>query len=239
MYCESQDWQKAPYNQSATPKADGSFEFTGCGDAVHRIRIHAPDASLFPVATVEARPGTEPLIVPIDSAVLPSCRLRGRIVDEDGVALAGVQFNPQRLGAGFSPIETADAAGRFDLGPVPPGEYSIRIDAKGYAAHQSEKVTLAANANWDFGDLTLKRGGTVAVQLAHASGKQVAIELRRGAATMGWIGVQEGSGRSAALEPGEYELAAWVDNEAVLLPAGNLHVSVRAGEESRVELTLP
>jgi hypothetical protein len=239
MYCESQDWQKAPYNQSATPKADGSFEFTGCGDAVHRIRIHAPDASLFPVATVEARPGTEPLIVTIDSALLPSCRLRGRIVDESGVALAGVQFNPIKTGAGFSPIETADAAGRFDLGPVPPGEYSIRVNAKGYATHQSERITLAANASWDFGDLQLKRGGTVSVHLAGATGKQVAIELHLGDALMGWIGVQDGSGRSDTLEPGEYELRVLVDQQALELPGGNPRVHVRAGEESSVELALP
>ncbi len=239
MYCESLDWDKTPYAQSATPKADGSFEFTGCGDAVHRIRIHAPDAGLFPVATLEARPGAEPLIVPIDSAVLPSCRLRGRIVDEDGAPLAGVQFNPILSAAGFSPIETADAAGRFDLGPVPPGEYGIRIRAKGYAAHQSEKVTLAANASWDFGDLQLQRGGSIAIHLAHPATKPVSIELWRGESSQAWIGIQGDSGRSETLAPGEYELRLWMDGARIEAAVAFPRVTVRVGEETAVELTLP
>ena len=239
MYCESQDWQKAPYHESVTPKADGSFEFKGCGDALHRIRVHAPDANLYAVATLEARPGGEPLVVTIDPAMMPSCHLRGRIVDENGAALAGVQFNPIQSGTNFSPVETTDAAGRFDLGPVPPGEYAIHVDAKGFAKRQTEKVTLAANTNWDFGDLQLQRGGTVAVHFARAPAGQVAIELARGDATGGWIGVQQGRGSSETVEPGEYELRAWVDGKAIELAGGNPRVNVRAGEETSVELALP
>jgi RNA polymerase sigma factor (sigma-70 family) len=239
MYCESNDWEKAPYAQSATPKADGSFEFSGCGDAVHRIRIHAPDASLYPVVTLEARPGTEPLVVTIDTPMLPTCRLRGRLVDESGQPLAGAEFNPVLTGSNVTPLETTDAAGRFDIGPLPPGEYWIRSRAKGYVAHDSEKVKLAAQVNWDFGDLQLKRGGLVVVHLVRANPKPVAIELVRGEASVGWIRLQDGRGRSEPLEPGEYELRPWVDGVRVEAAVAWPRIQLQAGEENTVELELP
>jgi hypothetical protein len=238
VYCESEDWQKAPYAQSATPKADGSFEFTGCGDAKHRIRAHLPGANFFPVVSFEARPGGDLVLVPVDAAMLPSCRLRGRILDENGKPAAGVEFGVSLTGANLSPIETADAEGRFDFGLVPPGEYRITSRAAGYCPLRSETATLAANANWDFGDLQLVRGGTVAVHLARPASGQVAFELRRGDGSE-WIGVQGDHGSSGAVEPGEYELRAWVDGQQVELAAGVVRVSVRAGEESRVEIALP
>jgi len=239
MYCESEDWQKTPYAQSATPKADGSFEFAGCGNAKHRIRVHAPDASLYPVVTLEAQPGGELLIVPIDAAQLPSCRVKGRFVDEAGNPLPGATFVLHLAGSLTSPISTAEADGRFDLGPVPAGEYSIVATPPGYSQAHSEKATLAANTNWDFGDLQLKRGGFVAVHLVHANQKPVAVELLREGQSIGWIGLQDGRGRSDALEPGEYELRPWVDGTRVEAAAAFPRVSVRAGEENTVELELP
>jgi protocatechuate 3,4-dioxygenase beta subunit len=239
MYCESQDWQKAPYAQSATPKADGSFEFAGCGDARHRIRIHAPDANLYPVVTVEAQPGGEPLLVSIDAAMLPSCHLRGRFVDEAGQPLAGAQFSPVLAGSGFTPIETTDANGRFDLGPAPPGEYWIRARVQGYVGSDSERVTLAADASWDFGDLRLVRGGTIAVRLARPSSKPVAVELLREGAEVVWIQLQDGTGRTEALAPGEYVLRPWVDGTLVEASSVYPRVTLRAGEENSVELELP
>ena len=236
MYCESEDWQKAPYAQSATPKADGSFEFAGCGDAQHKIRVHAPGAGLYPVVTIAAKPSSEPLLVPIDTAMLPSCRVRGRILGESGKPLAGVQFNPVLGTANVSPIETTDAAGRFDLGPLPPGEYLILVHTPGYATFRSEKATLAAEAQWDFGDLQLQQGGTILVHLAAPAAGRCALEVRRGESGGVWVGLENGQARSEALEPGEYELRAWVDGAQKELAGAPVHASVRAGEETLLEL---
>ncbi len=242
MYCESEDWQKAPYTQSATPKADGSFEFAGCGNAKHKIRVHAPDASLYPVVVVEARPGPDLLLVPIDSAMLPSCRVKGRIVDESGQPFPGAQINLLLKGANMAPIETAGVDGRFDLGPVPPGDYSVIARAPGCVQTSSEWVTLVANASWDFGELHLKRGGTIAAHVvrpaAPAQGR-LALEVLRGDKSITWIGIEGEHGASDALEPGEYELRAWTESQRVDAPGSLPHVLVRAGEESAVEITLP
>jgi RNA polymerase sigma-70 factor (ECF subfamily) len=238
MYCESEDWQKAPYAQSATPKADGSFEFKGCGDAQHRIRAHAPGASLFPTVSFQARPGSEPVLVQVDTAMLPTCRLRGRILDENGKPLGGASYNPVLSGAGLTPIETTDADGRFDLGPTPPGEYQIRVRIPGYCSAASEKTKIEANTNWDFGDLQLKRGGVIVVRLMHPAAKDTWIEVWRGDQLASWITLSGEGGRSDALESGEYELRPQGQGGESDTSA-RVKVSVRTGEESAVELSLP
>lgn len=241
MYCESEDWQKSPYTQSATPKADGSFEFSGCGNAKHRIRVHAPGASLYPVAVVAAQPGGEPLLVRIDSAMLPSCRVQGRLVDESGQPLAGAQLNLMLKGANLAPIEAVGADGRFDLGPTPPGEYVVMARAPGCAPLSCESVTLVANASWDFGELRLKRGGTIVVHLADAAKAtpQLMFEVLRADKPVAWIGIENGAGRSDPLEPGEYELRAWNGGQRLETPAAAPRTIVRAGEESAIEIALP
>ena len=241
MYCESEDWQKAPYAQSAMPKADGSFEFAGCAAAKHKIRAHAPGGSLYPVVVVEAVPGPDLLLVPIESAMLPSCRVKGRIVDENGQPVAGVQLNLVLKGANVTPIETADADGRFDLGPVPPGEYSVIARAPGCAQMNGEWVTLVANASWDFGELHLKRGGTLAVHLADPAKApaQLALEVLRADKTVAWIRFENGAGSSDPLEPGEYELRPWVGGQRIEAAVAFPRVTVRAGEVNSVELELP
>ncbi len=239
MYCESEDWQKSPYAQSATPKADGSFEFAGCGDALHRIRVQAPGSTLYAVANVEARPGNEPLLIPIEASMLPSCRLRGRFLDENGKPLAGLQYSPVCAESRMTPIETADAEGRFDLGPAPPGEYWVYVRVPGYVTFNSPRARLEARAQWDFGDLQLARGGTIAVHLARPVSKPLAVEIARGSAPSVWLGVEGDRGRSDALEPGEYEVRAWIDGARVEGALATVRVTVRVGEESTAELALP
>ena len=241
MYCESEDWQKAPYAQSATPKADGSFEFAGCSNAKHKLRVHAPDASLYPVVLVEATPGPDLLLVPIDSAMLPSCRVRGRILDDGGQPFPGAQINLMLKGANMAPIETAGADGRFDLGPVPPGDYSVIARAPGCVQTSSEWVTLVANASWDFGELHLKRGGTIAVHLADPAKApaQLAIEIVRAEQSVAWIGIENGAGGSDPLEPGEYELRPWAGGQRIEAAVAFPRITVRAGEVNSVELALP
>ncbi|MBK7642265.1 MAG: sigma-70 family RNA polymerase sigma factor [Planctomycetes bacterium] len=239
MYCESADWEKSSYAQSTAPKADGSFEFGGCADVKYKIRVHAPDASLYPVVSFEATPGGAPLLVTIDAAMLPSCRVRGRFVDEDGNPIAGANFTLMRSGANISPTSSAGPDGRFDLGPMPGGEYLVYANPTGYCVLRTEKAMLEPDANWDFGDLHVKRGGLVSVHLAHVSAKSVAIELAREGAESVWIRIEGDSGRSEVLEPGEYELHPWRDGQRIEAATAFPRVNVRAGEESPVELELP
>lgn len=241
MYCESEDRAKSPFAQSATPKADGSFEFSGCGAAKHTIRAHAPGGSLYPVVVVTAEPGPDLLLVPIDPAILPTCRVKGRVVDESGQPVTAVQLNLVLKCANVTPLETVGTDGRFDIGPTPPGEYTVFARAPGYAQVNSERVTLVPNATWDFGELHLKRGGMIIVHVADSAkaAAHFAFEVLREGQAVTWIRLEDGAGRSDPLEPGEYEVRAWTENQRVDAAGAQSKVLVRAGESSTVEFVPP
>lgn len=241
MYCESVDPKTRPFAQSATPKADGSFEFAGCGEAKHQIRVHAPNAGSYPVVVVDAEPGPDPILVPIDRAKLPTCRVRGRVVDENGQPVTTAQINLVLKGANVMPLETVGTDGRFDIGPTPPGEYAVFARAPGYAQVNSEWVTLVSNATWDFGELHVKRGGMIVVRVVGSAqaAANLGFEVLSEGQVVAWIGLEGTTGRSAPLEPGDYELRAWSENRRVETPDSPWKVLVRAGESSTVEFTPP
>ncbi|HVS08887.1 MAG TPA: sigma-70 family RNA polymerase sigma factor [Planctomycetota bacterium] len=239
--CESQDRAQSPFTASATPKADGSFEFGGCADVPHRLRIHAPGGSFFAVLQLEdVHPAAAQRDIPIDPADLLSCRVRGRIVDDTGQPLAGIEFNVAREGHNTAPILTADAEGAFDIGELPPGKYRILVRAAGYAPLHSELAELLSGETWDFGELRLQRGGTIRVQLERAAALASA-DVHVSAALPGtgrgfWLPVHGDEARSEVLSPGEYRVLLYGMGTPTAIAQRSARATVRAGEETRVEL---
>jgi RNA polymerase sigma-70 factor (ECF subfamily) len=242
IQCESQGRVQTPFHASARPQVDGSFEFGGCADIPHRIRIHAPNSYFFPVLQLEdVRPSPAQRDIPIDPANLPSCRVRGRFADDTGQPLPGIEFNVVRKGLNVAPMLTADADGTFDVGELPPGTYTIGVHAPGFARFGSESVELTSGAVWDFGELRLQRGGTIAVQLVRDSGlEDVELHMRAEVPGAGrpnyWLPVRGDQARSEALLEGEYVVRLYGGGSGAPVASRCVRAHVRAGEETRVEL---
>jgi RNA polymerase sigma factor (sigma-70 family) len=92
--------------------------------------------------------------------------ITGRIVDPDGrpVANAGAYAFSQSVRSGPSHAFTDDD-GRFELGPLAPGDWALHVRAKGHPEFRSDTRALAANFAWDLGTITMQRGGTARVRL--------------------------------------------------------------------------
>jgi len=71
----------------------------------------------------------------------PTAEVAGEVVDQDGAGVPGVVLDLD--GAGVDETDTTDAGGRFDLGPVPPGDYTLAVDPPpGYAVVGPDQVPV-------------------------------------------------------------------------------------------------
>jgi len=79
-------------------------------------------------------------------------RILGEIHDQTGAALVGATVTVSDAERGTTRVVTADAAGAYVVSALPPGTYSIRIEAKGFKTLQRPNVLLevAKDADLDF-----------------------------------------------------------------------------------------
>lgn len=70
---------------------------------------------------------------PASAAVL----IQGRVVDENGVAVAGA-----RVSVGASSAVYSDLAGRFAVAPASPGEYQVSAEREGFFALRNQKIAV-------------------------------------------------------------------------------------------------
>ncbi len=69
-------------------------------------------------------------------------RLAGRVIDENGVVIAGAKLTLSgNLPAGALST-TTDEAGRFDLAAVPPGSYALRVEKPGFYAYVAQSFEM-------------------------------------------------------------------------------------------------
>jgi protocatechuate 3,4-dioxygenase beta subunit len=112
----------------------GSYELTA------RASDHAPDSLSGVIA------GENDLVLVLPQGVL----VKGRVVFEDGRPAAGasLSFFPREEERHFPPVP-ADGEGRFRLGGLPPGLYSLRVAGKGIEEKAMEAFRVRESAeNW-------------------------------------------------------------------------------------------
>ena len=102
---------------------------------------------------------------------------------------------------------TTEPDGSFNV-YGPPGTYSIGVYTPGFAPYGGQPANVAAGATWDFGDLHLQRGGTIAVHLSRdvALAKaeiQIYANLP-GSGASNSLPVLGDAAHSEVLSPGEY-----------------------------------
>src|SRR4051812_4564294 len=55
--------------------------------------------------------------------------IRGTVMDTTGARIAGAAVTAERAGAGVARSLKTDSNGSFNFGFLPPGDYTIRVDA--------------------------------------------------------------------------------------------------------------
>ena len=164
-------------------------------------------------------------------------RITGVVVGPSGrpVANASVSaYRAQGRGGGQG-IEATGNDGRFELGPYPPGTWSLHVRHLEHPEYRSERRELGADATWDVGTITLPQGGTAVL---HQLGPTIsgARFFAVGEDQPGnWtFGDHAGQLRSSVLAAGRYHVA--VGGPGVAAQA--VPFTIRAGEETKVEVQL-
>jgi hypothetical protein len=217
--------------------AEGRFRLKNC-EPEAPIRISVRRKSTFDELAVEhVVPGSDELLLQLPKEAW--IHIRGVIVDPDGKPLANVHVSPFKKGGNGSPADTNDATtGAFDLGPYPPGDYSLRLAADGFPTVNFPLRTVGPDAVWDVGTVQMQRGGFAAVTLLHPEGQPLpALSLylyESNGAHRSQLELQDGRGQSGPLVPGDYLLQVSVRDMACLQQP----FSIRAGVTTPVDVVL-
>jgi hypothetical protein len=111
------------------------------------------------VIRTDVRPGPEELVLAVDPAQLPSVRLVGVVVDVQGNGRAGITVAPSWVSAAGvhgSPLVTTDEYGGFDVGPYPPGTWSVVVRGGETGQLRLGPVELGPGETHDFGDVVVE-----------------------------------------------------------------------------------
>jgi len=133
----------------ATPDATKRY------DVVVGLALGGPSNHLVVARLEDVAPQVEPHPLAIAADALPSARLRGRVVDAQGTPRASVtvvaRTNVAALLLSQASV-TTDAEGRFDVGPLPPGAWTVLLGEPPSARVLTTK-TLAADEVAELGDV--------------------------------------------------------------------------------------
>src|SRR5213594_1932820 len=75
-----------------------------------------------------------------------TAQLTGRVVDENGIAVAGAQATLSAQGLPAPLYAVTDEAGRFSISTLSEGSYDLRVEKRGYYAFVSRSLAVSARA---------------------------------------------------------------------------------------------
>jgi hypothetical protein len=180
-------------------------------------------------------PGSEELVVRLPKAQWT--RIKGTVLDPEGKPLPNVEVTTSMTGSGGDMNTVDPASGAFDVGPYPPGEFTLSLEAGGFAPIRVQKK-LAPDEVWDLGTVRFQRGGSLVVNLVAPGAEPLAepwvsVYDRHGL----WCGnveVAGGQGRIGPFAPGDYVLQIRGKNFAALQQPFAIRVDV----ETRIDVPL-
>jgi len=163
----------------------------------------------------------------------------GTVTDASGAIVPGAKVSITQTATGRLLSVTANSSGIYNSGPLTPGEYTVRVEAAGFAATVTS-LTVQVN-NTSNGNVSLQVGSTTTVVEVQASGVQVNTEQAtvQGVITTTQIENLPISGRNflqlAQLEPG-----VQIQDGAAFDPTKNGYSSIsfggRFGRTARIEV---
>ena len=79
--------------------------------------------------------------------------ISGSVIDQQQAAITSATVTVADETKGFSLTATTDKEGRFVFPQVPPGTYTLSVDAKGFKKLQRSGIALVANDKLALGEL--------------------------------------------------------------------------------------
>lgn len=189
-------------NPQTTTDANGAFELRNV-DAGSATLLVALDRAWLAIREIVV-PTTEPLVVTLTPSEMPSAHLRGRVVDTEGKPVSAgltIRLPSWRM----FPVTGTDANGTFRRGPLPPGDYLLALDAKGYGVRDLGVVRLAPGEDRTLPDIVLPRAGRAELELrgGEASVGGMLMIARDDGVVATWV-MPDGNRATAELPPGNY-----------------------------------
>ena len=74
-----------------------------------------------------------------------SASLSGQITDASGAAVAGVTITAKNTGTNLAQTTTSNAEGVYAITPLPPGNYTLTVEVKGFERYVQQGIVLGAN----------------------------------------------------------------------------------------------
>ena len=99
-------------------------------------------------------------------AQINSVQLSGAVIDPQGLGVPNAQVAVKNLATGAIASTASDANGRYELVGLPPGRYSLTVEAKGFTTLVNPEITLTLGAPAVFNPHLVIRAGQQTVTVA-------------------------------------------------------------------------
>ena len=83
-------------------------------------------------------------------AQINTVNVSGLITDPQGLAVKGAHITLKSIATGAERATTSDSGGRYEIIGVPPGTYSLRVEAEGFAILTNPSLTLVIGATAEY-----------------------------------------------------------------------------------------
>jgi RNA polymerase sigma factor (sigma-70 family) len=236
------------WHGQAQTDGEGRFAIANCSCAVMRLDAIAPPVGdefpWYPCAMRDGvRAGSDDVVITVKDRDLPSAYVTGRVLDPDGRPVDGASIQVRQTAMRMTPNHFNDAAtGAFRVGPLPPADYEIVIEAKGWPAVRIGRKSVEPGAELDLGTIRLVAGGSVALKVKRADGTPVGncwgeVYAEDGAMVC-CLAAENDVARTGPLAPGSYRVRVEATRSASDGWIAVVPVDVRRGEEREVEATV-
>jgi len=74
-----------------------------------------------------------------------SASLTGQITDASGAAVTGATVTVKNIGTNLAQTSTSNEVGVYQIAPLPPGNYSLIVEGKGFKRYVQDGIVLTAN----------------------------------------------------------------------------------------------
>ena len=193
---------------------EGRFLLEDLPDGPCWIEVREPDLWTGDPALVleEFEAGARDLLLVVTDGQRATAFIEGRLVDGGGAFVTGSSLTVwSRETERAYPASIDAGTGDFRGGPFRPGSYAVGAYAPGHGRGSLHEVELRSGQVVDLGTIRLLPPGSLLLTVAHRDDDQVdgtmfAWVLSRSGEFLDSIELQNGQGRSAAMQPGEYRL---------------------------------